>query len=297
MKIETGLSNVEPELVEIVCADGVDLSGHFIRAGAVAGGLPVLICPATGVRQQFYLRFAKWLSEQGHDVLVFDYRGIGLSLRGKLKHSKATLADWGQKDQVAALEWMLQRTGCNQVVLLGHSAGGQMIGLMPNHNYIARVVGVATSTGWFAVMRPLFRLKARFGLRWAIPLAIRFIGYAPTSKFGLGEDLPAEVARQWGQWCAAGGYATNATRGQPELDFHAEIRIPFSAFYASDDDIATSATVDDLMRTFPNAIRQKIQIEPDQLSLKSLGHMDWFRHSHRAVWPLLANAIRGNTQN
>jgi predicted alpha/beta hydrolase len=297
MKFETGLTNQEPEIVEIVCSDNEYLSGHFIRASGVAYGLPVLICPATGVKQHFYLRFAKWLSEQGHDVLVFDYRGIGLSLRGKLKHSKATLADWGQKDQVAALEWIIQRTGAKQIVLLGHSAGGQMIGLMPNHKYIARVVGVATSTGWFKAMRPLYRLKARFGLLWTIPLATRFMGYAPTSKLGLGEDLPAEVARQWGEWCAAGGYATNAIQGQPELDFHAEIRIPFTSFYASDDDIATTATVDDLMRTFPNAIKQKIQIEPDQLGLKSLGHVDWFRSSHQAAWPLLANAIRGNNQD
>ena len=118
------------ERVEITCADGVRLHGHFVRGRPDApAGLPVLLSPATGVKQHYYLRFVHWLAQQGHDVLVFDYRGIGLSLHGPLKHCRASLAEWGQQDQVAALEWLLQRTGSAQALLLGHSAGGQMIGL------------------------------------------------------------------------------------------------------------------------------------------------------------------------
>jgi predicted alpha/beta hydrolase len=293
MNPATSPTNQEPERVEIICADDELLVGHFFRAEGESIGLPVLICPATGVKQFFYLRFAKWLAKEGHDVLVFDYRGIGLSARGKLKECKATLADWGQKDQVAALEWMAKRTGSEQVVLLGHSAGGQMIGLLPNHQRVARLVGVAASTGWFPGMKPSFRFKARLSLRCLIPLAIKFIGYAPTSKLGLGEDLPAGVARQWGQWCAAGGYAINATRNRPDLDFHAKILIPITVFHAEDDDIATPVTVSDLMRTYPHAIKSVCKIKPAHVGLKALGHMDWFRSSHQVVWPLLANAIRG----
>jgi predicted alpha/beta hydrolase len=296
MKPDTQITGAVPELVEIVCSDNERLAGHFFHATGESDGLPVLLCPATGVRQFFYLRFARWLADQGHDVLVFDYRGVGLSLQGQLKGNRATLAEWGQKDLVAALEWIVQRTKSDQVVLLGHSAGGQMTGLMPNHRHINRVVGVATSTGWFKVMRPVFRFKARLGLGLLIPLAIKFVGYAPTSILGLGENLPAGVARQWGQWCEAGGYATNATRGLPELDFHSAIHIPITAFYASDDDIATAATVADLMRTYPNAIKQVVEVRPDQTGLKTLGHLDWFRSSHQAVWPMLADAVRGIAQ-
>ena len=52
-----------------------------------------------------------------------------------------------------------------------------------------------------------------------LPPGTRLKGYAPTARFGLGENLPSTVGRQWGQWCAAGGYATNAVRHQPALDF------------------------------------------------------------------------------
>ena len=277
-----------PDCVEITCADGVRLKGHFFRAEGEARGMPVLVSPATGIKQQFYFRFIEWLAQQGHDVLVFDYRGVGLSLNGPLKHCQATLADWGQQDQVAAMNWLLAHTGHEQLVLIGHSAGGQMIGLLPNHHRVAKLIGISASSGWFKGMKPLFRFKARLGLRILVPLGTMFKGYAPTSAVGLGEDLPARVARQWGQWCAAGGYATNATENQASQDFHLLVRCPITIFYASDDDIATPATVADLVRTWPAASKKVHRLVPEEMGLKSIGHIDWFRTSHRALWPMMA---------
>lgn len=283
-------------VVDLVCQDGVRLKGHFFLAhGGTqrATEKPVLVCPATGVKQHFYLRFAEWLARQGHDVLVFDYRGVGMSLNEDLKNCRAMLAEWGQQDQVAALAWLLQRTGQEKALLIGHSAGGQMLGLLPNHRRVERLVGVASSSGWFAGMRPGYRFIARSVLCGLIPLGVRLKGYAPCSKVGLGEDLPAAVALQWGRWCSAGGYATNAVRENPSQDFHGEIAIPITVFHATDDRIATPATVGDLMRTFPQARKAVHRIAPGDYGLKAIGHIDWFRSSHQALWPLLAKALRG----
>ena len=171
--------------------------------------------------------------------------------------------------------------------------GGRiLVGLLPNHHRISRVVGVATSSGWFRGMRLGFRVKAHFGLRVAIPLGVRLKGYAPTALLGLGENLPATVGTQWGQWCAAGGYATNAVKGQAHHDFHAQVHMPITVFHATDDDIATPTTVADLLRTFPAAIKQVHHIAPRDHGLKRIGHIDWFRTSHQALWPLLAQALK-----
>lgn len=286
-----GQSTHASESAVITCADGVRLQGQLIRAHGGTPGLPVLLCPATGVRQRFYLRFAHWLAGQGHDVLVFDYRGVGLSLTGPLKDCRATLTEWGQQDQVAALDWVLHRTRSEQVLLLGHSAGGQMLGLLPNHHRVAKVVGVAVSSGWFGGMRPGFRVVSRAVLRGAIPLGIRLKGYAPCTALGLGENLPAGVALEWGHWCAAGGYATNATRGMPERDFHADVRAPITVFHASDDNIATTRTVADLLRHYPAAPQHIHRVKPADVGLKAIGHIDWFRPSHAALWTLLGAAL------
>jgi predicted alpha/beta hydrolase len=39
----------------------------------------VIVPSAMGVVQNYYARFAEWLSSQGFLVATFDYRGIGLS--------------------------------------------------------------------------------------------------------------------------------------------------------------------------------------------------------------------------
>ncbi|MCK9689022.1 alpha/beta fold hydrolase [Scleromatobacter humisilvae] len=286
-------ATLRPDPVTLACADGQRLQGHFFAARGDATAAPVLISPATGVRQQFYWRFADWLAGQGHPVLVFDYRGIGLSLEGSLADSRARLVDWGRLDQVAALQWLLERTGAAQVVLVGHSAGAQMIGLLPNHERIARLVGVAASTGWFGGMRLAFALKARFGLRLMVPIGTLFKGYAPTAWLGLGENLPAQVGRQWGQWCAAGGYATNAVRAGLAADFHAQVRTPIVVLHAEDDDIATPETVRDLLRTLPASPRATLRVRPRDHGLRAIGHLDWFRQSHQALWPLLRRAVVG----
>ncbi|MBF5006104.1 alpha/beta hydrolase family protein [Diaphorobacter caeni] len=287
-------AQLPPQAVEITCEDGQVLSGHFIAPSSqVDAQLPVLIAPATGVKQHFYLRFARWLAERGHAVLLFDYRGVGLSLQGPLTQCKATLSEWGQQDQVAALNWLLQRTGAEQLILVGNSAGAQMLGLLPNHARIARVVGISSSSGWFGGMPLGFSIKARFGLSCIVPLGVRLLGYSPTSALGLGENLPAKVGLQWGEWCAAGGYATNAVKQRPEQDFHAQVSMPITILYASDDSIATHATVKDLLRTFPAAPGQSIQIRPQDHGLKDLGHLNWFRQSHQVMWPLMYRAICG----
>lgn len=289
---------VTPQLVDIVCQDGTCLKGHVFAAAkndTQVLAAPVLLCPATGVRQHFYFSFASWLAERGHVVLVFDYRGIGLSLHGPLSHNRATLAEWGQQDQVAALDWLVDHTGQDQVLLMGHSAGGQMIGLLPNHGRVARMVGIASSSGWFKRMRPGFRLKAMFGLRVFLPLGIKLKGYGPSKAIGLGENLPAKVALQWGEWCSQGSYATQAVKHTPAYDFHAQIRVPFTVFHATDDDIATPGTVADLLRTLPAAQKQVYQIAPQAHGLRAIGHLDWFRSSHRVLWPLMAQALTGDS--
>lgn len=282
-----------PEAMTVTCADGQRLQAHWFGARGEVHPHPVLISPATGVRQQFYWRFADWLASQGHHVMVFDYRGIGLSLDRPLAGHPAQLVEWGQQDQVAAIQAVLQRSGATQLVLVGHSAGAQMIGLLPNHHRVARLVGMAASTGWFGGMRTAFALKAKLGLGVLVPLATVFKGYAPTSLFGLGENLPAAVGRQWGQWCAAGGYATNAVRHHGAADFHADVTTPITVFHATDDDIATSATVQDLLRTLPAAPHTVHTVHPADHGLRHIGHLDWFRQSHRGLWPMVLAAVRG----
>lgn len=134
--------------IEITCADQYRLMGRFYpKQKTTQQNLPVLIAPATGITVNFYHAFAGWLSQQGFDVLSFDFRGIGKSLHTPLKDSTASITDWGQLDLPAAINTLLQRSDAKKIILLGHSAGGQLTGIIPNYNEIAKIITISGSSG------------------------------------------------------------------------------------------------------------------------------------------------------
>ncbi len=115
----------EFETLTLKCQDGYQLSARFYPVTATESKKsPILICPATGITKQFYHIFSCWLQAQGYAVMVFDFRGIGESLKGSVKQSKASIVQWGQLDIPAAIDALLAKTQAAKVILLGHSAGG-----------------------------------------------------------------------------------------------------------------------------------------------------------------------------
>lgn len=289
----TGDGMMQTEEIGIVCADGYKLQGAFFKRQAEQGHLPVLLSPATGVPQSFYFKFCAWLSVQGYDVLVFDYRGIGKSLYGHVRDSDALLQHWGERDQAAALDWLLERTGQEQVLLLGHSAGGQMMGILPNYRRIARAVCVAGSTGYFNGMPGKMRVTAKVLMKGYLPLSVKLFKYGRAKAVGFGEDLPRGVALQWRDWCSKPGYIFNGLGKTIEQDFHQEIRFPITVLHATDDWIATAANVQDLLRLYPNAPRQAVALKPQAFGYPTIGHIDMFRSSRDKLWPIIEQALQG----
>ena len=62
--------------------------------------------------------------------------------------------------------------------------------------------------------------------------------------------------------------------------------------HAADDEIATKENVLDIMRLFEVAKKKRIFIDPNQIGLDTLGHVDLFRARNQSVWPLLLAQIK-----
>ncbi|WP_111857917.1 alpha/beta fold hydrolase [Acinetobacter sp. CFCC 10889] len=280
-----------PEQFSITCKDGYSLSAAFYETAHTNNNLPILICPATGITQSFYRAFAEWLNEQGHQVLVFDFRGIGASLHGPLKKSEASIQDWGQLDIPAAIETLLSKTGKSQVILLGHSAGGQLLGIAPNFAKVAKVIAISGSTGHVKGLKGRTKQLAPVLFNVIFPISSLFKGYGATKMMGMGENLPKNVAKQWAQFCSRPGYVENALGKTIFEDFHTEITSPMTVFWSSDDEIATEANVKDLIRLFPNAKTKMHELVPQDLGHKQIGHMLMFKKSHQNIWPIIAKEL------
>lgn len=282
----------EFEARPIVCKDGYQLAARFYaHTNKEKQNLPVLICPATGITKQFYHSFATWLSEQGFDVMVFDFRGIGESLHGQLKDSTASIVQWGELDIPAAIDVLLNKTHAQQVYLLGHSAGGQLMGVNANHHKVAKVVAVSGSSGHIKGLKGRTKILAPIMFKGIFPLARLTLGYGPTNAIGMGENLPKDVAREWAQFCSKPGYILNAVGKTIHEDFHSKVHTPITVLWSSDDEIATEANVRDLLRLYPNAHTDMIELKPASYNHKMIGHMLMFKKSHQNLWPVIAKQL------
>ncbi|WP_286860281.1 MULTISPECIES: alpha/beta hydrolase family protein [Acinetobacter] len=284
----------EFETLTIKCKDGYQLSARFYPVTETESKKsPILICPATGITKQFYHIFSCWLQAQGYAVMVFDFRGIGESLKGSVKQSKASIVQWGQLDIPAAIDALLAKTQAAKVILLGHSAGGQLLGIVPNYVKVEKVVAIAGSTGHIKGLRGRTKLLAPVMFNIIFPLARITKGYGPTQAIGMGENLPKDVAREWAEFCSKPGYVINAIgkKISPAHDYHAQITCPITSIWASDDEIATEANVKDLLRLYPNAKTQMIELKPKSYAHKAIGHMLMFKRSHQNLWPVIEREI------
>lgn len=280
------------ENVTITCTDGYSLSGRFYQSKQSTEQLPILICPATGITQGFYHNFSEWLSEQGFNVMVFDFRGIGQSLHGPLRESNASIQDWGQLDIPAAIDLLLNKTQQEKITLLGHSAGGQLLGIVPNYDKVAQVISISGSTGHVKGLKGRTKRMAPVMFNLIFPVSSLIKGYGATNFLGMGENLPKNVAKQWAQFCSKPGYVINAIGKTIFDDYHSEIQCPITVYWSSDDEIATEANVKDLLRLYPNAQTDMIELRPQEHGHKAIGHMLMFKKSHQNLWSKITQTIQ-----
>ena len=118
----------------------------------------VLINSATAVPRKIYRGFAGYLAGRGSAVLTYDYRGIGGSRRmavegynqpRPLTGFKASMADWAALDVTAAVSWMRERYPQLPLSYVGHSFGGQALGLLPNNSEVSRALLIAAQAGYW----------------------------------------------------------------------------------------------------------------------------------------------------
>lgn len=247
----------------------------------------VMIAPATGIKRQFYHNFAHYLAEHGFGVLTFDNEGIGESLTSELAKCDASLISWGRHDMPAVLDALQDEFPDASYHLVGHSAGGQLIGLMPNYESITSVFNVACSSGCIKNMDMPYKIKAMGFMDIFIPLTNLTLGYTPSDKIGMGEPLPRNVARQWREWCNGSGYIKTAFGKSIHTHFYDDITMPALWLGFSDDDIANSKNMDDMIRVYSQMPVQKHFLEPKDIGLSSIGHMRYFSSRTHAKAPEL----------
>lgn len=269
--------------IELTADDGRRLAATLYLPTGTPNNIAVQINGAAGTPRGYYRAFADYLAGRGFAVLTYDYRGIGGSLTGHLRQERMRALDWGERDQVAASEFIRTHLPGRSFVIVAHSLGGQIIGLNPHAGAVEAALLVASPHGYWRHWPERARLRTAFLWYVFIPTVVPVMGYFPGSKLGL-SDLPAGFATEWARWCRSPHYLSDS-RGKPLRPFNHLLRAPVRQMQFTDDEIAPEASTRALLDYYPNAPRRYDRLEPSHFGLQSVGHFGFFRRTMpRTAW-------------
>ncbi len=287
----TVLDDVYIDDIRFPAADGYLLGATLFLPRGVKRRA-ALINSATAVSRRIYRGLASYLAGRGFAVLTYDYRGtfdsrqkssIGYNQPKSLVGFKASMSDWAALDVTAAVAWMRERYKSLPLNYVGHSFGGQALGLVANNSEVSRALLVAAQAGSWRLMASPERYRVYAMLNFVgIPLT-RLLGYAPGWS-GLGEDLPQGVFQQWVGWVMSPRYLFDDP-GLKALANFPQYSGALRALCFSDDPWATRPAVELLCSGFVSTKPEILTVTPANAGTARIGHLGFFRAEHRdTLW-------------
>ncbi|WP_269630108.1 alpha/beta hydrolase family protein [Pelomonas sp. BJYL3] len=277
--------------------DGFPLNGHLYGDPATArAGL--LIAPAMGVEQRYYADFAHWMAAQGWLVMSFDYRGMGASRPAEMRHSlkglDADIRTWAEQDAAGAVDELSRLLGPDRPLhWLGHSLGGQILGLLPNRERIAKAVTVGTGSGYWRENAAGLRRYVWWLWYVVVPLSLPLFGYFPGRRLRKVGDLPRGVMAQWRRWCLDRDYLMGEG-GAALRQQYASLALPMLSLSFTDDEFMSRRNTESLHGFYAGARPELQRIAPKDVGERRIGHFGFFRARFEAkLWPRVSLWLQG----
>ena len=276
----------EKQLIQFPATDGYLLSGSLYHPKNPAKA-SILVACATGVPQAFYRRFAEYMTQFSYQVLTFDYRGVATSAPPQLKGFKMSYLDWGKYDVSGAIQYLAHYE--IPLFMIGHSYGGQSLGLTSNHNQVKMMISFGTGAGWSGYMPTKERFKVKIIWNVVFPPLVALTGYLPWSKFKMGADLPKGVYSEWRKWCKHPTYFFADKQLGHELIYKfSQVSTPIIGVSSLDDDWALLNSRYAFMQHYSSSAKQFINISPEDVGMQQIGHMGYFKKDAIQIWDKIA---------
>jgi predicted alpha/beta hydrolase len=281
------ITTVQRRDIVVAADDDYALAATLFEPASDKQRAPItVIAGATGVPRSFYARFATYLAERGRPALTFDYRGIGGSLTGHVRHSPARFRDWGILDTPGVLAWAAATYPDRPIHWVGQSYGGFATGLAHNNHLVARQLGVSTMTADVRYVASRAERARIAGLLFvAGPALAHTLGYLPGWMNG-GADLPKHVLLEWSAWVRSREFLFGQS-DLPEQKHFATLTAPLRFAYMADDAWITRAGVEDLAQRFTNATERTFwPVTLADSGADNIGHIGFFRSQFKlTLWP------------
>ena len=288
---QSKLDDVFIDDITFPAVDGYSLAATlFLPRGRKRSA--VLINSATAVPRKIYRNFAAYLAGRGCAVLTYDYRGIGGSRQPSLTGFNkprslvgfdASMSTWAARDVTAAVAWMRGRYKDLPLTYVGHSFGGQALGLLPNNAEVSRALLVSAQAAYWKLMPTPERYRVYALMKFAGVPVTKLLGYAP-GRMGLGEDLPKGVFEEWSRWVMSPNYLFD-DKALTTIGNFANYTGALRALCFTDDRWAPRPSVELLCRGFAQTKADIVSIAPADIAAPSIGHLGFFKPEHRdTLW-------------
>jgi len=270
--------------IRIPASDARPLPAYTYEPQGQARG-SVLISTAMAVPQTYYAGFAEHLAEHGFHVTTYDYRGMGEDAPSSLRGFDCDVTDWARKDYNAAVRHAKSRAPHLPLFVVGHSLGGQLPGLLPDHALIDGLLTVASGSGYWRDNAP--SLKRVVPLMWygLVPTLTPLLGYWPGAKLNMVGNLPKGVIYEWRRWCLHPDYVCDEAGQRDEAHF-LEVRFPILSLSFSDDEYMSETSIRKLHGRYANTRIEFKRFTPHDIGVKRIGHFGFFRKQFApTLWP------------
>lgn len=274
--------------ITLQCQDGVCLPAEHFPANTPSRAT-LILAPALAVPQRFYAQFASGWSKKGFNVLTFDYRGCGAAKKA-VPASEAHPLAWGSQDIDAAIRWGLDQA--TPVVFLGHSMGGQLLGLAPSASQLSAVIFMGATEPHASYYPPKSRLWFNLVWRGLIPAATLGREQCPLS----GLKAPSVAIRQWAKWCTTKGYLFHGLSAEQLAGYH-DLECPLLSIALTDDSYAPATAITPLLQHYRSTEQETVTYSPSDAGVSAVGHFGYFRqNTGQQLWLHTQDWINTNIQ-
>lgn len=241
------------------------------------------------MKRSLYRRFAEYLATRGYHTVTWDWRGTGESRPVSLRGFPATMRDWGRQDLTGMIDWAGREFPSLPILVIGHSFGGQALGLMQGGERITAAATVSSQSGYWGWWP--FPIRYWYAVLWhfLVPGLTRLVGWFPSRPLGLGEGLPRGVALEWSSWCRNPDYLG-------DWSGHQAFGAPLLSMGFTDDSYAPPRAVAELHNHYGSAEKTLRILSPRDAGLPRIGHFGFFRPEAQRLWDEVANWLDGKSR-